>query len=151
MLDDRTGTSRIPAPNSGQLVWTAQNNRFGWRAFLGVEPGTDQVIGGVPARTKSLAGLPPAFIAVGGIDLFVEEDIAYAQRLIEAGVPAELHVYPGDTTDFICSFRARPSRSNSMPSWKAPCAGGLAISEPSEVGAHGSESKSGDAKQEQRK
>lgn len=95
MLDDRTGSSRAPAPHVGRLIWTAESNRFGWRAFLGMEPGTDQVSGGVPAREKNLAGLPPAFIAVGGIDLFVEEDIAYALRLIEAGVPAELHVYPG--------------------------------------------------------
>ena len=41
------------------------------------------------------SGLPPSFIAVGAIDLFVDEDIAYANRLILAGVPTELHVYPG--------------------------------------------------------
>ena len=28
-------------------------------------------------------------------DLFLEEDIEYARRLIRAGVPTELHVYPG--------------------------------------------------------
>jgi acetyl esterase/lipase len=95
MLDDRTGTSRTPAPDTGRLIWTARDNRFGWRSFLGVEPGTNKVSGGVPARVKNLAALPPAFIGVGGIDLFVEEDIAYALRLIEAGVPVDLHVYPG--------------------------------------------------------
>ncbi|MCB1687404.1 MAG: alpha/beta hydrolase fold domain-containing protein, partial [Halioglobus sp.] len=49
----------------------------------------------VPAREKNLAGLPPAFIAVGSVDLFVNEDIEYAQRLINAGVPTELLVIPG--------------------------------------------------------
>ena len=44
---------------------------------------------------ENLTGLPPAFIAVGAIDLFVDEDIEYARRLIAAGVPTELHVVPG--------------------------------------------------------
>ena len=48
-----------------------------------------------PARAEDLAGLPPTFIATGALDLFVDEDIDYAQRLIRAGVPTELHVYPG--------------------------------------------------------
>ncbi|MBS0363548.1 MAG: alpha/beta hydrolase [Proteobacteria bacterium] len=96
MLDDRTGSTRQPAPYAGRFVWTAPQNRVGWRAFLGTEPGTDKVPAeAVPARTKTLAGLPPAYIAVGDIDLFVEEDVAYAHRLIEAGVPVELHVFRG--------------------------------------------------------
>ncbi|MBS0334119.1 MAG: alpha/beta hydrolase [Proteobacteria bacterium] len=96
MLDDRTGSTRQPAPYAGRFVWTAPNNRVGWRAFLGMEPGTDKVPSdAAPARAKDLAGLPPAYIAVGDIDLFAQEDITYAQRLIEAGVPAELHVFRG--------------------------------------------------------
>jgi acetyl esterase/lipase len=51
--------------------------------------------GAVPSRVENLAGLPPAFIGVGSIDLFVEEDIDYAKRLITAGVPTELYVVPG--------------------------------------------------------
>jgi len=47
------------------------------------------------ARAESVAGLAPAFIAVGAVDGLVDQDIAYAQRLIQAGVPTELHVYPG--------------------------------------------------------
>lgn len=96
MLDDRTGSSRTPAPTAGRAIWTAPNNRVGWRAFLGMEPGTDKVpVEAVPERTADLAGLPPAYIAVGDIDLFVQEDIAYAQRLIGSGVPVELHVFRG--------------------------------------------------------
>jgi triacylglycerol lipase len=46
-------------------------------------------------RASDLSQLPPAYIAVGELDLFLGEDIAYARRLISAGVPTELHVYPG--------------------------------------------------------
>jgi acetyl esterase/lipase len=42
-----------------------------------------------------LAGLPPTYINVGALDLFLEEDMEYARRLIRAGVPTELHIYPG--------------------------------------------------------
>ena len=96
MLDDRTGSTRQAPPHIGTMVWTAEANRRGWSALLGVPAGSDRVPeGAVPARIANLAGLPPTYIAVGGIDLFVEEDIDYAQRLIEAGVPVELNVVPG--------------------------------------------------------
>ena len=42
-----------------------------------------------------MSGLPSALIVVGDLDLFVDENIEYARRLIQAGVPTELHVYPG--------------------------------------------------------
>jgi acetyl esterase/lipase len=63
---------------------------------LGQEPGGADVSPyAAPARAERLEGLPPAFIGVGALDLFLDEDIVYAQRLIRAGVPTELHVYPG--------------------------------------------------------
>lgn len=96
MLDDRTGSSHDLHPYCGEFIWTPENNRFGWRALLGMEPGSPQVpADAVPARADNLAGLPPAFIAVGSIDLFLEEDIDYARRLTRAGVATELHVIPG--------------------------------------------------------
>lgn len=96
MLDDRTGSTRAVAPPIGTLVWTAADNRFGWQALLGAEPGSASVpTRGVPARTATLAGLPPAFIGVGALDLFVDEDIDYARRLIDVGVATELVVVPG--------------------------------------------------------
>lgn len=96
MLDDRTG-GKIPAPpHIATVGWSASENQYGWRAFLGQQPGTDMVPSrAIPARAKSLAGLPPTFIEVGGIDLFASEDIDYARRLNEAGVPTELLVIPG--------------------------------------------------------
>jgi hypothetical protein len=96
MLDDRTGSTRLPPAPIGTLGWDAQANRFGWQALLGAEPGSRSVpIAGVPARVPSVAGLPPAFIGVGSIDLFVQEDIAYARRLTDAGIATELLVVPG--------------------------------------------------------
>ncbi|HTN15071.1 MAG TPA: alpha/beta hydrolase [Sphingomonadaceae bacterium] len=96
MLDDRTGSTRQLPAYMGAVGWDAPANRFGWESFLGVEPGSTAVpAAGVPARLENLAGLAPAFVAVGGVDLFVSEDIEYARRLTEAGVPAELLVIPG--------------------------------------------------------
>jgi acetyl esterase/lipase len=96
MLDDRTGSSIHPPKNIGTIIWTAQDNRLGWQAFLGQEPGTSQVPEvAVPARRQNLAGLPPTFIGVGSIDLFCDEDVNYAQRLVDTGIQTELLVVPG--------------------------------------------------------
>lgn len=96
MLDDRTGGVVKMPPHIATVGWSASENQYGWRAFLRQQPGTAKVpVRAVPARTKSLAGLPPTFIEVGGLDLFVNEDIEYARRLNAAGVPTELLVIPG--------------------------------------------------------
>ncbi len=93
MIDDRTDDDH---PYAGEFIWTPRNNRFGWSSLLGHEPGGPEVsIYAAAARAEDLSGLPPTFISTGALDLFVDEDIAYAQRLIRAGVPTELHVYPG--------------------------------------------------------
>jgi acetyl esterase/lipase len=94
MLDDRQNTrsSRM----DGTEVWGRSANALGWRAYLGSDNRVAAVPAyAAPARAVDLAGLPPAFVAVGGADLFRDESIAYAARLLEAGVPTELHVYPG--------------------------------------------------------
>lgn len=96
MLDDRTGSTRKPASHVGRVIWSPRDNTFGWSSLLGVPAGSERVpYGAVPARVEDLRGLPPAFIGVGAIDLFADEDIEYARRLIEAGVATELHVVPG--------------------------------------------------------
>lgn len=96
MLDDRTGSTHPVPPSMGAYVWQAEDNRFGWSSLLGVPPGSARVpANAIPARVTQLAGLPPTFIAVGSIDLFAEEDMTYAARLAAAGVPTDLHVYPG--------------------------------------------------------
>ena len=110
MLDGRTCITRLPA-HLGAFVWARQANAFGWRSLLGQEPGSADVSPyAAPARAEELAGLPPAFIAVGALDLFLVEDMDYARRLIEAGVPVELHVYPGAYHGFDVLPDAAPVR-----------------------------------------
>ena len=96
MLDDRTGSTRPVSPLAGEFIWTAAQNRFGWAAYLNAEPGSEGISAyAAPARAESLAGLPPTWIGCGALDLFIEENLEFTRRLIAAGVPAELHVYPG--------------------------------------------------------
>ncbi len=95
MLDDRTCLGE-QHPYTGEYIWTPINNAFGWKSLLGVEPGSEGVSPyAAPARAETLAGLPPTFITTGSLDLFLEEDLDYARRLLRDGVPCELHVYPG--------------------------------------------------------
>jgi acetyl esterase/lipase len=94
MIDDRqiTPSSRM----DGLAIWPKESNTFGWRSYLGDLYGTGDVpYHAAPARAANLVGLPPAFIAVGTVDGFRDEDIEYAMRLNQADVPTELHVYPG--------------------------------------------------------
>jgi acetyl esterase/lipase len=96
MLDDRTCTLANPHPYTGEFIWTPQANCFGWTSLLGQEPGGPDVSPyAAAARAEHLEGLPATFLNVGAIDLFLEEDLEYARRLMRAGVPTELHVYPG--------------------------------------------------------
>ncbi|MCY1145632.1 alpha/beta hydrolase [Actinoplanes sp. Pm04-4] len=91
MIDDTNTTA-----SSDEIVdigiWDRAGNIEAWAWYLGGKP-ADQYA--APTRASDLAGLPPAFIDVGTVDLFRDEDIAFAQRLMAAGVPTELHVHPG--------------------------------------------------------
>jgi acetyl esterase/lipase len=98
MLDDRTSADPTLDAHAyaGEFILTPHNNRYGWRSLLGVEPGSAGVSPyAAPARAESLEGLPPTFLFSGALDLFLDEDVEFARRLIHAGVPVELHVYPG--------------------------------------------------------
>ncbi|WP_293679638.1 alpha/beta hydrolase [uncultured Phenylobacterium sp.] len=120
MLDDRTVLHPEPSPYLGQFVWTRENNHFGWSALLGCEPGGPDVSPfAAPARATDLAGLPPTFIICGALDLFLEENLEYARRLIRAGVPTELHVYPGAPHAFMFVPDADISRSFARDSMAA--------------------------------
>jgi acetyl esterase/lipase len=94
MLDDR-----CPPPDPELvpfLTWTHDDNVTGWSALLGEDTSTANVDPyAAPARAGDLSGLPPTYIDVGDLDLFRNEDIAYATRLLDASVPTELHLHPG--------------------------------------------------------
>lgn len=95
MLDDRTVT-RTDLDTSNVRVWTPKSNRFGWTSYLGAALGGPDVSPyAAPARRTDLSGLPPAWIGVGTLDLFHDEDLDYARRLVAAGVECELEVVPG--------------------------------------------------------
>jgi acetyl esterase/lipase len=94
MLDDRTITpDPIIAPFAG---WTYDDNVTGWDALLGQRPlDSPADPTAAPARLTDASGLPPAYIEVGQLDIFRDEDIRYALTLSHAGIPVELHLHPG--------------------------------------------------------
>lgn len=98
MLDHRTGSDACPwgNPATGEFVWTRTSNRFGWEALRGGYAIDDARKGWFsPSLTEDLSGLPQTWIGTGSLDLFVDENLDYARRLIAARVPVELHSYPG--------------------------------------------------------
>ena len=99
MLDDRESTPSMRALAAGgpghRGLWRIEAQRLSWEAYLSALAPGEVPPTAAPARAEDLAGLPPAFIGVGDVDAYLDEDLAYAARLAAAGVPVELHVYPG--------------------------------------------------------
>ena len=95
MLDN--GTAALDREDGrGELLWTPAANRRGWSAYLAHAPGApDDRAYAVPARRKELGAMPPTWIGVGSLDLFHDEDVAYAGRLSAAGVDCTLEVVDG--------------------------------------------------------
>jgi acetyl esterase/lipase len=95
MLDDRSLTPSS-TQYDGNTVWDRKANAQGWSSLLGDRVGGASVSPyAAPARATDLSGLPPTFIDVGEVETFRDECIEYACRLFAAGIPTELHVYPG--------------------------------------------------------
>jgi acetyl esterase/lipase len=108
MLDDRTAT-RTDLETTNVRVWSAASNAWAWSVYLGHPPGAAVASPyAAAARREDLRGLPPAWVGVGTLDLFHDEDLAYAKRLVESGVPAEVHVVPGAFHGFDALFRRAP-------------------------------------------
>ena len=74
-------------------VWCRYNCEKSWEHFLpaGVMPNEYAS----PALAKDLTGLPPLFSYIGQLDPGRNENIAYWNRLMDAGVEVEYHVFPG--------------------------------------------------------
>jgi acetyl esterase/lipase len=121
MLDDRT-VLRTDLDESGFRLWDNQSNRIGWSSYLGHEAGAAEASNvAVPARNEDLRGLPPAWIGVGDLDLFRDEDMAYAERLRAADVPCEtlvvdgvFHGFDGVVQDSAATKRFRASMFAAM-------------------------------------
>jgi acetyl esterase/lipase len=120
MIDDRTGTGVDGNQFTGEFVWTAAQNRFGWSSLLGIKPGcADTPLHAAAARAPNLKGLPPTFIGIGSLDLFLEENLAFAHRLSRAGVATELHVYPGAFHRFLEAQDSRVAQAADRDSREA--------------------------------
>ena len=91
MLDDRhdtpSGQSDIPPS-----TWNRETSLHAWSLYAEEEGASPYA---AAARATDLSGLPPAYIMCGDLDLFLDEDIKYANRLRSSGVPVELAIYPG--------------------------------------------------------
>ncbi len=97
-LDDRMESESMRTLGAdGIPITTRANGVISWDSYLGTGlRGTDRVSPyAAPARATDLAALPPAIVTAYEFDALRDEDIAYAQRLLSAGVPTELHVYAG--------------------------------------------------------
>lgn len=94
MLDDRE--SGTPDRIEDGLTWDRVSNRTAWAALLG-EAAADPaaLAAAAPARAERMVGLPAAYIDCGSVDLFLDEDVAYARALWAAGGSCELHIWPG--------------------------------------------------------
>ena len=126
MLDDRTACRPDPQPDVRRL-WDDVANRFAWQSYLAAAPGSSQIADyAAPARATTLSGLPPTWIGVGSLDLFHDEDVAYAERLWAAGVPCELVVVDGAFHGFDLASRtevAREFRASYVAAMDAALAG----------------------------
>lgn len=97
MLDDRT--REAGAAGATLLTWSYDDNVTGWTALLG-DDGADGYA--APARADDLAGLPPTYVDVGGLDIFAPENVAFAHRLLAAGVPSSCTCTPVARTPSTC-------------------------------------------------
>ena len=111
MIDDRqeTRSSRL----EDLPVWSSRSTEYGWRAYLGDLYGTTDVpLYAAASRSTDLRRLPPAFVSVGALDGFHDENVDYATRLNHAGIPTELHVYPGTPHGYHLASESRVARQS---------------------------------------
>jgi acetyl esterase len=93
-LDDRT-VAQPPHPHAGSIGLGADHMRFAWASYLGKLGPQSVSAYAAPARAENFCGLPPVFLGVGALDPMIEENLAFAQRLIRDGVATTLHVFAG--------------------------------------------------------
>lgn len=92
MLDDRT----LSDHTDGLAIFAVNDVITGWAAYLGADYGTDKVSPyAAAARITDVRGLPPLYLDVGQLDMFVHEDVAFMQKFVAANAPLEFHLYSG--------------------------------------------------------
>jgi acetyl esterase/lipase len=93
-LDDRLDTPSMRAFQDTPL-WNRPNAVWSWKHYLGPNHQGEVSPYAAPARATDLSGLPPAYVSTMEFDPLRDEGILYALRMLQAGVPVELHSYPG--------------------------------------------------------
>ena len=91
---DYTDTTESSYQITDHRAWNRDANEFAWQAYIGSDRSNVEPYAS-PAQAKDLSKMPPTYIMIGTPDMFRDEAIDYAQRLMNAGVPVELHVVPG--------------------------------------------------------
>ena len=115
-LDDKIQQQEGANPFTGEFVWTREASSFCWKAYL---PSGSISPYATAARAKDLSNLPPAFIGVGALDLFVDECLEYGARLIRSGISTELIIYPGCFHGFQMASEAAVTRRSQADSLRA--------------------------------
>lgn len=102
MLDDRCNSLSSRQFDSGPRGYYTQWGRYAWRCVLGDAAGKEDGVSyyAAAARAEDLSGLPPAYIDAGSAEPFRDEAVAYAQKLWECGVQADLHIWSGGSHGF---------------------------------------------------
>ncbi|MEU6882657.1 alpha/beta hydrolase [Streptomyces sp. NPDC046712] len=101
VLDDRLTTASMAA-YTDTPVWNRRLAEESWQLYLGEDGPRDRLpVYAAPARAGDLSGLPPAYVSTAGLDPLRDEGLSYGLRLAEAGVPVELHNFPGAYHAFV--------------------------------------------------
>lgn len=79
----------------GHPIWNRENSIAAWKLYLGAEPTEETLRYASPSHAKHLKGLPPTYIAVGEVDLFLGENRKYAEDLRKAGIECFFQSFPG--------------------------------------------------------
>ncbi len=98
VIDDRCKTPSMK-DGTGLYIWDYQNSLDMWNHYIG-ENRSNVSPYAAPARAEDLSGLPPSYMMTCEHDPLRDEAIIYAMRLMAAGVPVELHNYPGTVHGF---------------------------------------------------
>ncbi|ETW77096.1 hypothetical protein HETIRDRAFT_460520 [Heterobasidion irregulare TC 32-1] len=102
LLDDTSFTDK---PNTYSTfhnpinkIWNANVTRYAWQFYLpngsdALDPVTRSYV--VPALATDLTGLPQTMMMCAQWDDLTDDAIAFASRLLQAGIPTEIHTYRG--------------------------------------------------------
>jgi acetyl esterase/lipase len=92
---------------TGHFIWSRASNSYAWSAYLGGNAAPDGTVAGL---ATNVGGLPPTFLVVGELDLFVHDNLGYASRLVASGGSVEAHLYPRAIHGFDRMMEADVSR-----------------------------------------